>query len=61
MLSPREREVVEHVAAGASNPEIAGQLFISRRTVESHVASAMRKLGAANRTQLATFVARRGS
>lgn len=57
-LSTREGEVVELVRHGHTNPEIADQLFISRRTVESHVASAMRKLGAANRTQLAVLAAR---
>lgn len=57
-LSPRELEVVELVSAGLSNPEIARQLFISRRTVESHVASAIRKTGASNRTQIATLAIR---
>lgn len=57
-LSPRERDVVELVSGGLSNLDIAQQLFISRRTVESHVASAIRKLGASNRTQLATLAIR---
>ncbi len=58
-LSPRELEVAELVSGGLSNPEIAQRLFISRRTVESHVASAIRKLGAANRTQIATLAVSR--
>jgi DNA-binding CsgD family transcriptional regulator len=59
-VSPREREVVQLLAAGAGNPEIARRLYISRRTVESHVASVMRKLGAINRTQIAIIAAQRG-
>jgi DNA-binding NarL/FixJ family response regulator len=52
-LSRSEAVVVELVAAGLSNTQIAEQLFISRRTVESHVSSAYRKLGVANRVELA--------
>lgn len=59
-VSPREREVVQLLAAGAGNPEIAQRLCISRRTVESHVANVMRKLGATNRTQIAIIAAQRG-
>jgi DNA-binding NarL/FixJ family response regulator len=43
-LSPREREVVELVAAGRTNRQIADELFLSPRTVEHHVARAMHKL-----------------
>lgn len=43
-LSPREREVAELAAAGRTNREIAAALYLSPRTVEQHVASAVRKL-----------------
>ncbi len=52
-LSKSERQVVERVAQGLTNSQIAEQLFVSRRTVESHVSSAYRKLGATNRVELA--------
>jgi DNA-binding NarL/FixJ family response regulator len=52
-LSPREVEVARLVVEGASNPEIAAQLFLSRKTVERHVSNALAKVGARNRTELA--------
>ncbi|MDJ0767248.1 MAG: LuxR C-terminal-related transcriptional regulator [Ilumatobacter sp.] len=52
-LSKREYAVVELVAAGLTNSEIAEQLYVSRRTVESHVSAAYRKLDVANRVELA--------
>lgn len=52
-LTPSERRVVDLAAAGHSNPEIAQALFLSRRTIESHLASAYRKLGIASREELA--------
>ncbi|GLW90645.1 LuxR family transcriptional regulator [Actinokineospora globicatena] len=48
-LSPREREVVDLVAAGRTNRQIAQELYLSPRTVEHHVAKAMRKLGLTSR------------
>ena len=53
MLSAREREVLRLVSQGASNPEIASAVFVSRKTVERHVSNILRKVGARNRTELA--------
>ncbi|TQS46705.1 LuxR C-terminal-related transcriptional regulator [Cryptosporangium phraense] len=55
-LTAREREVLALVAAGEPTRRIAGQLGISRETVETHVRSGMRKLGARTRTEAATLV-----
>ncbi|MEU8147036.1 AAA family ATPase [Nonomuraea sp. NPDC048901] len=51
-LSSREREVALLAAAGKTNQEIATELFLSRRTVESHVSSSLRKLGLLSRKEL---------
>lgn len=59
-LSPKEREVVQLVSNGLSNPQIAERLYISRRTVETHLSHVYGKLGIGNRTALATAVAERG-
>lgn len=56
-LTEREQQVANLVAAGASNPEIAEALFLSRKTVERHVSNALAKLGARNRVELATKLA----
>ncbi|MCA1841197.1 MAG: AAA family ATPase, partial [Actinobacteria bacterium] len=52
-VTSREMDVLRLVARGLGNVEIAAQLFVSRRTVESHVASLQRKLQASNRMELA--------
>ncbi|MFE0028466.1 ATP-binding protein [Amycolatopsis sp. NPDC059021] len=52
-LSPRERDVARLLAEGHTNREIAEVLFLSRRTVEQHVASVLRKLKVRSRGELA--------
>ncbi len=56
-LSRRELEVAHLAASGASNPEIAATLFISRKTVERHISAALAKVGARNRTELTATLA----
>ncbi len=50
-LSPRERQVLQLLATGRSNSEIAGELFLGLQTVKTHVTSILTKLGARDRTQ----------
>ena len=50
-LTPREAEVLELLARGETNAEIAGRLPISEGTVKSHVKHLLRKVGAANRAE----------
>jgi DNA-binding NarL/FixJ family response regulator len=52
-LTPREREVAEAVARGASNADIAAALFLSIPTVKTHVGRVMAKLGVDSRVQVA--------
>ena len=56
-LSRREMEVAGLVAEGATNAQVAAQLFISERTVESHLASVFNKLGVDSRMQVARWIA----
>jgi ATP/maltotriose-dependent transcriptional regulator MalT len=59
-LSARELEVLEHVAQGQTNREIAADLFISARTAGVHVSHILEKLGASTRTEAATAAHRLG-
>jgi DNA-binding NarL/FixJ family response regulator len=52
-LSPREKEVLSLIAQGASNKEIAHELYISERTVKAHVTSILSQLNLRDRTQAA--------
>jgi two-component system, LuxR family, response regulator FixJ len=55
-LTPREREVAQLIADGASNKEAGRRLGISPRTVELHRAHAMEKLGARNAADLVRII-----
>ena len=59
-LTPREREVLALVKQGLTNPQIAGQLFISERTVKFHLSSILAKLDAQTRTEAVLVGTQRG-
>ena len=56
-LTPRQRQICELAAAGKGNRAIAQELFLSIKTIETHLAAAYRKLGVANRGELAAELA----
>ncbi len=59
-LTPREIEVLRHIAEGNRNKDIAERLFISEETVKVHVKHVMDKLGASDRTEAVSIAIRRG-
>jgi DNA-binding NarL/FixJ family response regulator len=59
-LTAREIEVLQHVAGGNRNRDIAERLFISEETVKVHIKHIMEKLGASDRTQAVAIALRRG-
>ena len=58
-LTPRETEVLELIACGLSNEEIANRLFISDKTVKTHVSNILHKLNLSHRTQAALYAVNR--
>jgi DNA-binding NarL/FixJ family response regulator len=59
-LTPREQEVLQLVAQGLPNKEIAARLVVTERTVKFHVSSIMGKLGAGNRTEMVAVARQQG-
>jgi NarL family two-component system response regulator LiaR len=60
LLTEREMDVLRCLARGMSNKEIGAELFISEKTVKTHVGSILDKLGLADRTQAALYAVKRG-
>ena len=58
-LSPAEAQIVELVTAGMTNPEIGQRMFVSHRTVQTHLTHIFAKLGVTSRTELAAAAVRR--
>src|SRR5205823_5731826 len=58
-LTPREREVLQLTAEGSTGAQIAGKLHISVRTVESHRANVLRKLGLKNQKEMVRYALQR--
>jgi NarL family two-component system response regulator LiaR len=59
-LTPREREILQLVADGRTNQEIADALYISLRTVQTHVANILAKLDLTSRAAVAAYAVRHG-
>ena len=59
-LTTRELEVLRLLVAGRSNPEIANALYISRRTVTTHLTNLFTKLGVSNRVEATVAAQQRG-
>ncbi|MFV0430041.1 MAG: response regulator transcription factor [Arachnia sp.] len=60
VLSPREREVTQLLAAGASNEAIGRRLYLTENTVKTHVRSVLAKLGLPDRIQVVIWAYENG-
>lgn len=58
-ITPREAEILDHIVAGRTYGEIARALFLSEKTVSSHVSNLLRKTGTTNRVELARLIRHR--
>lgn len=59
-ITPREREIMQCVARGMDNKEIAAELFLAEGTVRNHISRLLEKLKLKDRTQLAVFTVKNG-
>jgi two-component system response regulator DevR len=57
-LSPQERSILEHIAEGKTNRQIAEDMFLAEKTVKNYVSNLLAKLGMARRTEAAALAAR---
>jgi two-component system, NarL family, response regulator DevR len=57
-LTDQERRILEHIAEGLTNREIAGRMFLAEKTVKNYVSSLLAKLGLERRTQAAVLASR---
>jgi two-component system, NarL family, response regulator DegU len=60
ILSPREEELLQHIADGLATSEVATKMFISQKTVKNHLASIYEKLQARDRTQAVLMAVKMG-
>jgi two-component system response regulator DesR len=60
LLTPRESEILDLIASGATNREIAAQLYLSPHTIKEHTSALYRKLGARNRAEAVQLAQRLG-
>jgi two-component system, NarL family, response regulator DevR len=57
-LTPQERRILELIAQGMTNRQIAAEMYLAEKTVKNYVSNLLSKLGMQRRTQAATFAAR---